>query len=157
MLPQNQSGNILGRLRIRSTSIKQRETPISIVGINPPPGFMYISTNSTLLQQTGIATFFLNSDQIAQLEQKQNIVQYIAPNPAADNLVIRYIMGTESDNITLELINAFGATIYSDTLSKQGYGIQDLPLDVRGMPSGMYILKIRSNTRLETHQILISR
>ncbi len=146
----------IGRVRFRSKSLVQRDNAFSIIGKSAPPGFRDIPSQFTF-RQTGVSGLELDSNQLVQLEQGQNIINYIAPNPAADNLIIQYIVATPAENITVELMNTLGATVLSAALPKQSYGIYDLPLDLKGIPAGMYLLRVRSNTNTETHRVMISR
>lgn len=94
---------------------------------------------------------------LSDIEKGNNIVQHIVPNPAGDNLTIRYIMATPADEVSMELTSTLGAVVFSATLPKQISGLYDLPLDLRGVSNGLYLLKVRSNSNVETHRIMVAR
>jgi hypothetical protein len=149
---------LIGTVRFRSKSIFATQNTVSAIGIQNPPGFVFEQsyTHPNTFRQLGILNQFPRNLAL-QLINGNNVVQYIAPNPASDDITVRYILSRPADEIFLELINLLGVVVISTTLPKQDIGRYELPLDIHSIPNGMYLLKVRSNNNVETHPIMVSR
>lgn len=156
-LPLQPSPTKMGVLRFRSKAFDPAVNIISIVGINPPPGFEYPWNYDQRLQQIGLTKVVAKSDVIDALKRGQNVINYIAPNPSTDNFTIRYAMGSSVERITVELLNSLGIHVRSFTLPQSTYGISDFTVNVGDLSPGMYLLTVRSNANIETQRVLISR
>jgi hypothetical protein len=147
---------VLGRLRFRSKSLKERENLISVFSSDRAIGIDYISS-SIVFRQTGLTTLSLKPDFVKQLEQGQNFVKHLAPNPAADVLTVRYAMGASAENVQLELVNMLGIVMKSVNLADYTYGIHDIAVNVADIEPGIYLLRVRSNSNVEAQKVLIAR
>lgn len=147
---------VLGRLRFRSKSLKERENLISVFSSDRTLGIDYIPA-SIALKQTGLATLNLKPDFVTQLEQGQNFVKHLAPNPAVDVLTVRYAMGASAENVQLELVNMLGIIMKSVNLADYAYGIHDIAVNVADIEPGIYFLRVRSNSNVEAQKVLIAR
>jgi hypothetical protein len=148
----------IGTVRFRSKSIFATQSTISAIGTQNPPGFIFEKsyTQPNTFRQLGLI-IQLPQNLALQLIDGNNVVQYIAPNPARDDITVRYILSRPTDEIFLELINLLGVVVISTTLPKQDIGRYELPLDIHSIPNGMYLLKVHSNNNVETHPIMVSR
>jgi hypothetical protein len=145
-----------GRLLFRSKSLQARENVLSIFTSNTATGIDYIPASITLKQE-GVAAFGFQPDFVTQLEQGQNFVKHLAPNPAVDVLTVRYAMGASAENVQLELVNMLGIVMKSVNLADYTYGVHDIAVNVADIEPGIYLLRVRSNGNVEAQKVLIAR
>ncbi|MBL7765852.1 MAG: T9SS type A sorting domain-containing protein [Chitinophagaceae bacterium] len=77
------------------------------------------------------------SANVVSFDQDDNGL-YVYPNPANEMLNVECLMFNEGD-VTLELYNVLGQTVMSKSIPK---GTKKAELDVKGMPEGVYMLKV---------------
>lgn len=63
------------------------------------------------------------------------------PNPADQQLKISYLL-TESNEVTLELIDMLGRRVISDNLGQQPAGVYSRELGILALPSAMYYVRL---------------
>lgn len=86
-------------------------------------------------------------------EPASNWVFNASPNPTSGLINIQ-LAGLESDHYSLEVLDITGKLIYSTQLGMLEHtGAQSV--DLSGMPSGMYLLKLRSATAYKTLRIIV--
>ncbi len=80
---------------------------------------------------------------------------HIYPNPASENATISYTLSTES-KVYLTIYNYLGKQVKSIQLNSQSKGLNEYKLNLTGLKSGYYIVKLSSNslTRLMRLEIL---
>jgi subtilisin-like proprotein convertase family protein len=76
-----------------------------------------------------------------------NLGLYVAPNPTAGALTVRYTLAT-ADTPTLELLDLLGRRVLQQPLGAQAPGEHTTPLDLRaaGLAAGTYVAWLRTTT-----------
>lgn len=74
---------------------------------------------------------------------------YLFPNPATDQLLVRY---SKADNYTIEIFNLPGALVYQSKENRIQKRIQ-----INNLPAGMYIVKVRSDNKTFNKKFIINR
>lgn len=105
---------------------------------------LYTSKRLTV-PETGLA--------IPEKVSYQNVLlKQLFPNPVNDHLNVNINM-LKNGNIKLELIDASGQqmnSLFNGSLMK---GLQTVEVDLNGLASGMYILKLTTKERIETEKV----
>ena len=63
----------------------------------------------------------------------------IYPNPASENLMIRFIHNLKSYRYSVTLINIYGTKIFGETITPVG---NEIPVDLKNYAPGIYFLKL---------------
>lgn len=84
------------------------------------------------------------------LEQK--IVQY-GPNPVREKLNIKYQLN-DCEDVIFKLFDSSSNLLLTQSFHKQAEGEYNVQLDMSSLHSGIYILYISVDTKIETHLIL---
>jgi hypothetical protein len=144
---------------------KEVATPITITdavfwGQNPQDTLCYVINSEKAatfdtLNSCGDGTLrtFLNGI-------KPTRIVAITPNPAIDGLTpaVTYAVNVDKLPITIELFNALGERIRTiATNVVQAVGEHSIPIGVRDLPNGLYILRITSPDDVESGQFLIQK
>lgn len=148
----------IGMVRFRSKAIFATQNTISILGTKSPPGFIFRTDYNlpNIFRQLGLLRQ-LPRDVALALNSGNNVIQSIAPNPARDELNVAYITSRPTESIGLELINTLGVVAFSIELPKHDVGRFEFPIAIHGLPNGMYFLRIRTNSSIETRPIIVSQ
>ncbi len=77
----------------------------------------------------------------------------VYPNPATDRLTVNATL-VQAGPVTLGLANALGQVVRQRTLAAPA-GPQALPLDVRGLPAGLYLLRVQQGSTTTTQKVLL--
>jgi hypothetical protein len=122
----------------------------SFVIINQPGTYAVTVTNSIGCSDTDEIVVQQSS---SSWEPASNWVFSASPNPTSGLINIQ-LAGLESDHYSLEVLDITGKLIYSTQLGMLEHtGAQSV--DLSGMPSGMYLLKLRSATAYKTLRIIV--
>jgi hypothetical protein len=79
----------------------------------------------------------------------------ISPNPTIEHLDIRYYSHTSS-TVRMQLLSVSGNALFDRVDRSSVIGQRETTVDVRSLPSGMYILKLSSDQGITTKKVLIS-
>ncbi len=77
----------------------------------------------------------------------------VNPNPPSDQLTISLVV-SEKTPVTISIVNVLGERLLRNEIMLES-GIQDVPMSVRGLPSGVYLLTLQTETDIITRQIHI--
>lgn len=85
--------------------------------------------------------------------EKNNL--YIYPNPASDNLNIRFQLSKASD-VTITLFDLSGRAVLKNVQNKLNAGQQELKMNIKNLPGGYYIAEIKTNEETISGKVIIS-
>ncbi|MCU0424140.1 MAG: T9SS type A sorting domain-containing protein [Candidatus Kapabacteria bacterium] len=155
--PTSEPFQNIGKVHFRSISLFATQNTVSILGTKNPPGFVFRTSYNVpnVFRQLGLLRQ-LPSTISKRLLEGGNVVEGIYPNPARDNLTVRYLIARPTETISVELINTLGVSVLALELPSYYIGRYELPIDVHSVPNGMHFVKIRSNTSVETIPILVA-
>ena len=92
---------------------------------------------------------------ILQLGDKLDYMR-VAPNPAADLVQLQYGLKDNLD-LSLRIFDATGRLVGSQYLGRQQAGNYTQPLDLSGLPGGVYSLSLVSDRGVATQRIIVKR
>ncbi|MFM1876025.1 MAG: hypothetical protein RL266_1762 [Bacteroidota bacterium] len=100
--------------------------------------------NSTDNSTANFVTFEKGS---VGINERNNVAYdlYVGPNPVVDDLNIRLSLYEPLQNVTVELVNMIGQTVYSE-VRDLSLGTNFLNLDASRVHNGMYMLNIYSDS-----------
>ena len=75
------------------------------------------------------------------------------PNPARQRATVRYAL-PEVQDVTVQLYDVMGRQVRTVTDGKQE-GRQEQRLDVRGLPSGIYFLRLQAGNEMRTQKVTV--
>lgn len=78
------------------------------------------------------------------------------PNPASNQLTVVFQLADVS-GISLTMVNAVGAIVYSENASSHAPGQHTLHIDVSYLQSGIYFLKVEMGGTMHTQKIVVSK
>lgn len=77
----------------------------------------------------------------------------VSPNPASDQLTIS-LVASEKTPMTISIVNVLGERLLRNEIMLES-GIHDVPMSVSGLPRGVYLLTLQTETDIITRQIHI--
>ena len=84
-----------------------------------------------------------------QIEESEPVVRW---QPSIVNSVVKsYLQVKISDAAELEILDILGRKMWEGKINRQG----EYRVDVRGFPSGTYILRLLSPVRTEEHRFIV--
>jgi len=86
-------------------------------------------------------------------EVQNDFAASIFPNPNDGQFNLR-LADTGSERIQLVLFDVLGKKVLEDVLSNGG-AVQDYPIDLKGLSSGVFFLSLRSSNRNQTLRLVI--
>ncbi len=72
---------------------------------------------------------------------EENAISFY-PNPVEDNGYIKFVNNQNSVNANIEVVNMLGQVIISQSISNLSAGENVMPVNLSGLPKGMYVVKI---------------
>jgi hypothetical protein len=86
-------------------------------------------------------------------------IESIVPNPAGDEIEIRVVAGDPASLFSIEMYDALGRSVLAQGTTPQpppsiGGGVI---LDVSGMPSGIYYLRLSSNGYVQSRSVVVQK
>ena len=78
------------------------------------------------------------------------------PNPATQNITVAYTL-TREGSVSIELFDILGNRVRTDIPGVQNASSHSRVLDVSGLPSGMYILRIQAGSDMLTKKVKVVR
>ena len=114
------------------------------------PGIQYLVTGAIIggVRWGDLATV------IEESENRPRIALSLYPNPAKDEITIRYMLG-EPGMTSLEIVNASGQTVDRMDAGEGGEGTWELKYDVSAIPLGIYYIVIRCGKFSNSQPIVI--
>ncbi len=95
-------------------------------------------TKEMHISNLGFSSILSNEDVVAQPATSINI----SPNPVNETSTIQFY-SEETEPVTLTVYNMIGKQVYSETL-QTNYGLNNLPLNSKGLKTGIYIYELKS-------------
>lgn len=89
--------------------------------------------------------------------EDQQVVQdqlMVYPNPASDYLTVNLILPGDFTNGTIDLIDVNGRILVSQVVND--IQVESINLDIRSLPSGIYLLRITDGQHIITRQVVIN-
>lgn len=93
-----------------------------------------------------------NMQSIGILENLQALDFSVYPNPANDFVNIRF--NENNTDISIELINALGQTVYSEAIEDTYMG-ESVELNISSLKTGIYIVKVATEGKLTSQKLVI--
>ena len=112
------------------------------------PGEYYVFGNKNL--NNTVVTAVANIG-VASL----NSVTSIAPNPVTQAAILKYTL-PESGKVNIKLLSASGVVVDDLFNGWQNKGQQQLIINKKGLPPGVYHISIQSNLKQKTQTFLIT-
>lgn len=145
----------IGRIVFRSKSLLSKTMSLTLSTKSSERGIDYLPSEMVLRQQ-GLSELSLEPEILKQIAQGGISIKYIAPNPVhVNNVALRFIMGSSTDNLQIHFVNTLGVVVKSMNFSRYAYGIHEIYLSVDDIPPGSYYLVLRTDRSMTTRQILI--
>ncbi|MES2284173.1 MAG: T9SS type A sorting domain-containing protein [Bacteroidota bacterium] len=91
---------------------------------------------------------------IEENEMLNNVRVY--PNPITNTAVVDFSI-TESNNVSITLVNALGQLEFSKDLGKMNAGVQNYSLDATSISNGLYFLNIKIGDNTITKKVAINK
>jgi hypothetical protein len=143
-------------IRLRAAIGNASETPITLsnyISIGYPNGLLLNQLGArftmTRLNQAGGTQLFFSSKKSLQITQT-------TPNPTTDAASVAFVLRTESA-MSLSVSNSVGTVVREENLGTLKSGDHTARVLLGGLPSGSYLLTLRSATEKETVTIQIVR
>jgi hypothetical protein len=105
--------------------------------------------NNDTYEVINAKSYSLTAPNIGLIDTKLNGLS-VYPNPANDVLGV-YVDGAQED-VTVELVNAVGQRIYSETFTAD----EAIRINTSDFEMGMYILTVKSDSKVATQRVTIS-
>lgn len=80
----------------------------------------------------------------------------IYPNPAVNNAQIAFAL-ENNDDVTVQVFDITGKTIYTETLGSLSAGIHNIQLDTEDLASGNYYVSIKNSKNRLTKKLVITK
>lgn len=127
-------------------NISSDECFIKITTPSLPDLFSINETSFSILEVTGISDPSENKD-----------IEFIMyPNPVADEVSVTFLNPAEwIGNTEVEIYNTKGELVYNQSLGGINYSDQTESIDLRGLPQGMYLLRIEANGFSQCRKLLL--
>ncbi|WP_205711148.1 T9SS type A sorting domain-containing protein [Hymenobacter sp. HDW8] len=78
-----------------------------------------------------------------------------APNPAATTATLSYELTTAAP-VTVSITNLMGATVRTlPTTSRQAIGAHELPLSLKGLANGVYLVRVSTGNQIQTTRLVV--
>ncbi|WP_133273328.1 DUF4961 domain-containing protein [Hymenobacter radiodurans] len=78
-----------------------------------------------------------------------------APNPAAATATLSYELTTAAP-VTVSITNLLGATVRTlPTTSRQAIGAHELPLSLKGLANGIYLVRVSTGNQIQTTRLVV--
>lgn len=97
---------------------------------------------------TGVATGITENE----LENSLNVY----PNPATDNTTVSFSL-TESDNVSVVLVNTLGQAVISENLGTMSTGNQSYLLNTESLSNGLYFVNVQVGKNVMTKKVAINK
>lgn len=75
----------------------------------------------------------------------------IYPNPATDGLVNVQLQNTNSNDVTVSVVNQIGQEVYNTTVKS---GIQKVQLNTENLTPGIYFVKINNGSSTDSKKLI---
>lgn len=85
-----------------------------------------------------------------------NIGLMVYPNPFTNEATVVYDLKS-SENITVDLFNVLGETVYSNNLGTQPVGQNSFTINSTNINSGIYFLSFRAGNNIVTERVVITK
>jgi len=109
------------------------------------------------LVEAAIDDVFLYEESAVGIHENEQVASMNAyPNPAKDDLYLDYAL-IEATEVNVELMNAVGQQLYSESFGKQGEGMHRRKIDTESLAQGVYVLNMRTDKGVKTMKITIIR
>ena len=149
-----QNGQI-GVILTSSKSLKNTSTSIEFLGTISSVGYQFTLNRSVIiLQPVPANTTPLTPEVITKAEQGKNAIQYLAPNPATDNVRIRYVVA-KLGIIEVLLFDNTGRPVYISEPGQTEKGIYEIVVPLQQLSNGTYTVHIRSEGGIEIRQLVV--
>lgn len=110
-------------------------------------------TGTIVSEFTPVYTAITSPCKMADQQQVQDQLS-VYPNPASDFLTVDLILPNDFTNGKADLMDVNGRILVSQAINDST--LESLYLDVRSLPSGMYLLRVTDGQHLITRQVVIN-
>ena len=102
--------------------------------------------------QSGDATYD-NATGINELKEQTHLLN-VYPNPSADKVFVNFYLASKAA-VSFTLYNTLGELVILKNISEQASGILQQSFDVQALPSGLYLLEMRTSDERHTQTIVV--
>lgn len=109
------------------------------------------TTNNKPCTNVTILFYYLD---VNGVEKKSTEVFLLYPNPATNNLNMKFDFGATNTPADLRIIDLTGKVVYTQDLGMQN-GVKDIPLQLTKIPQGLYMVQLTTNAGTFTDRLTI--
>lgn len=109
------------------------------------------TTNNKMCTNVTILFYLLDVDGV---EKKGTEAFVLYPNPATNNLNVKFDFGGTNTPADLRIVDLTGKVVYSQDLGMQN-GLKDIPLQLTKIPQGLYMVQLNTNAGTFTDRLTI--
>ena len=91
---------------------------------------------------------------LSEYDNKDFKILEISPNPAKNSVIINYECNTGGE-VVISIYNLQGKQVKKEIISEKTFDSQSYKLNLEGLPSGTYVLNLRTQTTSLTSKIII--
>jgi hypothetical protein len=105
---------------------------------------------------TGISTFSLGAEETTATTVLPAGINRsrVFPNPASDRTVLEVEIEQSTENLTLEVIDPTGRTLFASRVRALGIGVNQIEVPLQGLPAGHYFIRLSGTTGVLTHHLI---
>ena len=129
--------------------------PFNYLNIPIPQNMESGKVYTVKLNEVNNTEYFDINRQSATIATEQGLM-HLLPNPAKSAVIIRYMLPTVSDKLTIRILNIQGKELYSKVLDHPNQ-IGDESINVSELPNGIYLTNLQSNGFSITQKLVIEK
>lgn len=133
----------------RFTVVNDRRVQNYSFALAEKPGRVVLDPDYNLLRNSDVET-------VPTFVPKAPLFETVYPNPARNAADVRFIL-SEQSNVTLVLYDVRGRRVRVLVDAVMDDGRQEVPIDMSGVPSGVYFLKLESRSGTAVRRMAIVR
>ena len=114
---------------------------------------------SVMYEKAGIydVSLVVNKGDLSDTTVRKRFIEVVGevyPNPARD--VLNVYIGEEPVNfVRVELVDLYGRKVYDEELRNDAIGFQLIRIDLAGMSSGIYFVRLTRNNRFSMQKVMV--
>jgi hypothetical protein len=96
----------------------------------------------------------LGASSVPQVKANTGLLVFSCyPNPSYNEVIVQYHVG-EASKIGISLTDVSGKVVYNSLTTEKAVGLNVSSIDLAGLPAGMYILTLYSDSGVYTQKII---
>lgn len=122
------------------------------VEVIDPPGASINATSATFR----LLTSFAGGAHLYFAPQSRLTITSIAPNPVSDQFTLRF-NNIFAENLTLSIVDIYGRVVQTQSVMATAQTSNETSVNVRDLPPGVYVVRLRSPRETASQRIAIVR